>query len=80
MDKVHGWGVMEERLPAYDDVRHGDNVDDMLEDAAAGPDWYAVQNGYSMLKAGYDMAPQFLGLDDMFGEEAMALDPALRGM
>ena len=80
MDKVHGWGVIDEGLPAHESLEYGNGVEDMFEDPAAEPDWDAMQKDYSMPKAGYDMAPQFLGLDDMFGEEAMALDPALRGM
>ena len=73
MEFVHD-GV-DEGLPAYEGLGDGSYVDDMLADHEQG-----MEEEYSMLKDVHDGTQPLVGLDDMFGDEAMALDPALREM
>lgn len=50
--------------------------DGAIGDMHGGPYWHGM-NQYEVPKTGYAEAPLEAGLDEMFGEEAMALDPAL---
>jgi len=73
MDLTHS--LTDTDFPAYVDVGYAGYVDDMFAD-----EQYGVENGYSLPKDVHNGAQPLVGLDDVFGDEAMALDPALRGM
>ena len=71
----HASDAMDDNPPAYGDVGYRDYADDMFADAI-----YGMESSPNMHKDPYTCAHPLAGLDDMFGDDAMALDPVLRAL